>query len=150
MNKRGFTLIEMMVGIAILSILVSIAIPNYLTWNARYQFKDTARMLSSNLALTRISAMSRNDAATGLTLQVVAGVTQYNSQAPGTPTMIFPPDVSVNGALPLTVSFNQFGQRTSGGGGNQIINLDSTEQPNTRYMLTITTSGKVTIAMQNM
>ena len=148
MNKRGFTLIEMMVGIAILSILVSIAIPNYLTWNARYQFKDTARMLSSNLVLTRISSMSRNTG-TALTLQAVGGVTQYNSEAPGMPTMTFPADVSVNGALPVTVNFNQFGQRTSGGAGNQIINLDSTEQPNTRYVLTITTSGKVTIVMQN-
>jgi len=49
----------------------------------------------------------------------------------------------------MTVTFNQFGQRTSGGAGNQIINLDSISQPNTRYVLTITPAGKVTLAMQN-
>jgi len=71
MNKKGFTVIEMAVGITILGILVGIAIPNYLTWNARYEFKDTARILSSNLMLTRISAMSQNTPAS-VTLQVNA------------------------------------------------------------------------------
>gem|GEM_PF-4227127 len=68
---------------------------------------------------------------------------------PGNASIEFPSDVSVNGVLPMTVTFNQFGQRTSGGAGNQIINLDSISQPNTRYVLTITPAGKVTLAMQN-
>lgn len=149
MNKKGFTVIEMAVGITILGILVGIAIPNYLTWNARYEFKDTARILSSNLMLTRISAMSQNTPAS-VTLQVNGlGFTEYNSEMPGNASIEFPSDVSVNGVLPMTVTFNQFGQRTSGGAGNQIINLDSISQPNTRYVLTITPAGKVTLAMQN-
>lgn len=138
----------MMVSVAILGILVSIAIPNYLTWNARYKFKDAAQNLSSNLVLSRVSAMSKNTAIT-TTLQVnVNGITEYNSEMLGNQTFTFPGDVSVDGALPMTITFNPFGQRTSGGAGNQVINLDSTEQPNIRYVLTITPAGKVTIVMK--
>ncbi len=148
MNKKGFTLLELMVAVAILGILVGIAIPNYLTWNARYEFKDTARNLSSNLTLAKLSAMERNTAIT-LTLQNNGGVTEYVTTNTIIPTEPFPSDVSVNGGLPVSITFNAFGQRTTGGAGNQVINLDSLEQQNTRYVLTITTSGKVSIVMQN-
>ena len=148
MNKKGFTLIEIAVTLAILGILAGIAIPNYLSWNARYVFKDTARNLSSNLTLTKLSAMSRNTTIT-LTLQNNGGVTEYVTTASVIQTETFPADVSVYGGLPVSITFNAIGQRTSGGAGNQVINIDSLEQPNTRYVLTITASGKVSIQMQN-
>ncbi|NOY83314.1 MAG: prepilin-type N-terminal cleavage/methylation domain-containing protein [Nitrospirae bacterium] len=148
MKEKGFTLLEMMVGVAILGVLVSIAIPNYLTWNARYEFKDTARILSSNIMLSRVTAMSQNTTRT-ITLSVAGDMTQYNSFTPGLPNIIFPSDVSINNVLPMTVGFNAFGQKTTGGAGNQIINIDSASQPNTRYVLTITPAGKITIVVQN-
>ncbi len=152
MNKKGFTLLEILVAVAILGILVGIAIPNYLTWNARYEFKDAARNLSSNLTLSKLNAMSRNAAIT-LTLQANGTDTEYEMKDAGgisvIPTEIFPADVSVVGGLPVAVTFNAFGQRTSGGGGNQVINLDSVSQTNTRYVITVTVSGKVTITMNN-
>ncbi|MFQ5587258.1 MAG: Tfp pilus assembly protein FimT/FimU [Nitrospiria bacterium] len=148
MNKKGFSLLEIMVAVAILTVLVGIAIPNYLTWNARYEFKDAARNLSSNLTLSKLNAMSRNNPVT-LTLQANGTHTEYVTTGNVIPTETFPTDVTVAGGLPVAVTFNAFGQRTSGGAGNQIINLDSLSQTSTRYIITITASGKVSIAMQN-
>lgn len=148
MNKKGFTLIEITIALAILGILAGIAIPNYLTWNARYEFKDTARNLSSNLTLAKLSAMSRNTAIT-LTLQNNGGETEYVTTSTVIQTETFPSDVSVNGGLPVSITFNPFGQRTSGGAGSQVITLDSIDQPDIQYVLTITVSGKVSIVKQN-
>ncbi len=152
MNKKGFTLLEVLVAVAILTVLVGLAVPNYISWNARYEFKDTARNLSSNLTLSKLNAMSRNNAVT-LTLQANGANTEYEMRDSGgnpvIPTETFPEDVSILGALPVSVTFNAFGQRTSGGAGNQVINLNSASQTNTRYVITVTASGKVTVVMQN-
>lgn len=148
MNKKGFTLLEIMVAVAILAVLVGIAIPNYLTWNARYTFKDTARNLSSNLTLSKLNAMSRNSPVT-LTLQANGALVEYVTTGNVIPSETFPEDVSVGGGLPVSVTFNPFGQRTSGGAGNQSVTLDSVSQPGTRYIITVTASGKITVTMQN-
>lgn len=148
MRNKGFTLLEMMVAIAILGVLVGIAVPNYLSWNARYELKGAARELSSNLTLAKLSAISRNTPIT-LTLQASGEDTQYVTTNNVIPVETLPSDVSVAGGLPVSITFNQFGQKTSGGATNQVINLDSAEHPNTRYVLTVAPSGKVTVVMQN-
>ncbi|MFI5223424.1 MAG: Tfp pilus assembly protein FimT/FimU, partial [Nitrospirales bacterium] len=36
-RESGFTLIEVMIAVAIVGTATAIAVPNYLEWNARYQ-----------------------------------------------------------------------------------------------------------------
>ena len=71
-DQRGFTLIEVMIAVAIVGILVMVAIPNYMQWNARYQLKQGTTELAGSLNLARMAAMNRNLAVT-VTLALVSG-----------------------------------------------------------------------------
>ncbi|MBN4054100.1 prepilin-type N-terminal cleavage/methylation domain-containing protein [Nitrospira defluvii] len=148
MNNKGFSLLEIVVTVAILGVLVGIAIPNYLTWNARYEFKGAAHDLASNLKLAKLSAMSRNTTIT-VKLQANGNDTEYVTTNAVIPTETLPSDLTVVGGLPVDITFNAFGQRTSGGTGDQIINIDSTSNASTRYVITIRISGKVSVVMTN-
>ena len=60
MKKGGFTLIELIIVIAILGISASIAIPGFSRWLPRYRLKSAASGLYSDLQLARLEAIKRN------------------------------------------------------------------------------------------
>lgn len=57
---KGFTLMEVMTVTAIIGLLSAIAIPNYLQWQSRYQLKQAAMEITSQLTASRFVAMTRN------------------------------------------------------------------------------------------
>lgn len=66
LNRSGFTLLEMMVAVAILSILVSIAIPNFLVWAANQRLRSDMAQLKGDIQIARITAINRNTPVTVL------------------------------------------------------------------------------------
>lgn len=60
MNTRGFTLIEMMVTIAILAILVGMAAPSFRAMSASQRIKTVAFDLHADLTFARSEAIKRN------------------------------------------------------------------------------------------
>ncbi|MCD6224880.1 MAG: GspH/FimT family pseudopilin [Deltaproteobacteria bacterium] len=59
-KSSGFTLIELMIAIAIIAILTSIAVPATINYLPEYRLKSAARDLYSNLQSTKLSAVKSN------------------------------------------------------------------------------------------
>lgn len=60
MQQRGFTLIELMVTIAIASLLLSLALTSFNTMMASSQVRSTAESIVSGLRMARAEAIKRN------------------------------------------------------------------------------------------
>ena len=63
-KNSGFTLTELMVTIAIVAILASLAIPNFIAWLPNYRLRSGAEEIQSTLQFARITAIKRNATAT--------------------------------------------------------------------------------------
>lgn len=59
-KKNGFTVVELLIVIALIGIISGIGIPNFLTWLPKYRLKGAARDLYSNLQLARVGAIKAN------------------------------------------------------------------------------------------
>ena len=59
-NEKGFTLIEVLVVISLISIMASIAIPGYSVWLPNYRLKNASRDLLSNFQLAKLTSIKKN------------------------------------------------------------------------------------------
>lgn len=57
---RGFSLIELLVGIVILAILMSLAMPGFQTWLQNSQIRNAAESVQNGLQRARAEAVGRN------------------------------------------------------------------------------------------
>lgn len=59
-SKEGFTLVEIMIVIAVIGIIAAIAIPNFITWLANNRLRDAAQDLLSDMQYTKFESIKRN------------------------------------------------------------------------------------------
>ena len=59
-DNTGFTLIELMVVLAIIATMVAVGIPNFLAYMPNARLKSAARELYSNLQLAKMGAIKHN------------------------------------------------------------------------------------------
>ena len=59
-KKSGFTIIELIIVIAVLGILTAVGVPNFLSWLPKYRLKSATRDLYSNMQLAKLSAIKNN------------------------------------------------------------------------------------------
>lgn len=62
-NIKGFTFTELAVTLAILGIMVSIAIPSYISWLPRHKLQTSVRQIYDDLNLAKIRAVKDNTVA---------------------------------------------------------------------------------------
>lgn len=154
-GQAGFTLIELMIAVAIIGVAMAIAIPNFTRMYIDYQAKATASEITRHLALVRTRAMTTNQTLNVQIVLVNGGVQMTTTNLAGVPALQgqnrieavhMAPLIFNNGAIPNggVVQFNSYGIRTSvPGTGVQTITVGGTlgGTPTTRYMINVAPSG---------
>ena len=62
-NNKGFTIVELVVVLAILSIIMAISIPNFSAWLPRNRIKTSARHIYNDMNLAKSRAVKDNTVA---------------------------------------------------------------------------------------
>jgi prepilin-type N-terminal cleavage/methylation domain-containing protein len=142
--EKGFTLLELMIVVAIIGVATILAIPNYISWNARHQLRQATSEIQNQLMVGRISAMSRNSVVT-VNVSLTGGMVVV-AAADASGATVFQP-VQMAGSItglnpaPSAVAFSPLGIRSGGGAGDQLIAI--TNQQGLTYSVRVTPGGKV-------
>jgi prepilin-type N-terminal cleavage/methylation domain-containing protein len=146
-GRRGITLTELVVTIAIVAVLAVILVPNLGSWIRHYRIKAAVREIVSQMELAKIKALKNNleyrvvfEAATG-TFYLERGNRSSSSwkwtQESG--RFSLPQQITMNVTFPTSsVQFNPHG--TAGPGGS----VDLTTADGEKYHIALTTAtGKI-------
>ena len=153
-RQAGFTLIEVMIAVAIIGVAAAIAIPNFTRMYTDYQARVTASEITRHLVFVRTRAMTSNQT---LNVQIVLvnGGVQMTTTNPAAAQALPMNRIEAvqmttlafnNGGIPSggVVQFNSYGLRTSvPGTGVQTITVGGTlaGAPTTQYLINIAPSG---------
>lgn len=143
-NSNGYSLIEIVIVIALLGLLSTVAFPNFKKTMARYKLEVAAYELAQNIRLTQQKSISE-----GITYKIVFDLNQKNSYQMLSfgrgkfielPSGIFF-DWTTYSEVNKTLSFNPSGAPNQGG-TIAIVNGDD----NTLYVIVSVATGRVRVA----
>ncbi len=133
---RGFSIIELMIGITILAILLAVALPSFQIWLQNAQIRNAAESIQSGLQRARGEAVARNTnvefvLGTGSSWVVrLPGGATLDSRSGSEGSANVTQTVSPSGAT--TVTFNNFGGLSANSDGSVALSqveLDSSVLP---------------------
>ena len=135
MRSAGFTLVELMLVIVILSIMLLIALPNFAIWIQNTQIRTAGEAILNGMQLARAEAIRRNvnielrmDVSSGWTARVpgTGEVIQSRLAGEGSAASL----VTITPAGAKTVTFNSFGSVATNADGTATlteIKIDSAQ-----------------------
>lgn len=157
MHRKGLTLIELLITLAIASILLTVAVPSFAVWVQKSQLRTAAYDLLKDIHKTREEAVKRharvtlwnsdNDWDTGRVLFVDDN---EDGQHGSGETLLFDRaevagDIQITGNGPLStmISYNANGESMLAGGGFQAGTLTlCAKDLDTAYQITISPGGR--------
>lgn len=140
-HQGGFTLVEMMVVGAIVSIGTMVAVPSYTQWNSKYQLKQAVTEINSQLSMARFVAMNRNTTVNAAVTVASGQLIIAAADAAGAPVFQQTTNVPhVANMGPTAIQFNSLGLRSGGGAGDQLMTVDNDK--GLRYSIRVTPGGK--------
>ncbi len=142
-NVRGFTLIELMVTLAVLAIVLSLAVPSFNTLIQNNRMTTRANDMATALHLARSEAIKRG---TAVTVTAVGG--NWNNgwvvATGGTDLRVFP---AVAGTVSITGSATTITYRGSGMAAALTINVcDTGRTGETGRQITVAAAGRTSMA----
>lgn len=81
-SERGFSLVELLVGITIFSILIAMAAPSFTSWVQNAQLRTAAESISAGLQLARAEAVRRNSTVRFQLTDTLDAACNLNSNGP--------------------------------------------------------------------
>lgn len=153
LGKRhsGFTLVELMISVAVLAILASLALPEFKTWIANSRIRTAAETIRSGLQLARNEAVRRNTnvefilgPGAGWTVQVANPVTsiQVKPEAEGTSDMA----ITKTPSTATTVTFSSLGRVVTNAGGSATITQIDVDAPTSVIPASASRELRITIS----
>jgi len=130
----GFTLIELMVAIAVLAILLFVALPNFAVWMQNTQIRTAGEAVLNGMQLARAEAIRRNTAVE-LRMDVSSG---WTARVSGTPEVIQSRLAGEGSAAALVtitpvgatkITFNGFGSIAANNDGSPAITEIKIDSP---------------------
>ena len=156
-SETGFSLIEMLIVVAIMSIAGVIALPNYLVWQSRSELRQAVTEVQNQLLLARMAALSRNAPVTvaisitngavlTTTTNAATGVQVLGSVSVRLPHVVdlkVGPSAAWTSAATANVSFNSMGMRSGGPGPTLNQELAMVNDKGVQFAMKVTPRGVV-------
>lgn len=156
-SETGFTLIEMLIVVAIIGIVGLIALPNYLVWQSRSELRQAVTEVQNQLLLARMAALSRNAPVTvaisitngavlTTTTNAATGVQMLASLSVRLPHVVdlkVGPSAAWTSAATANVSFNSMGMRSGGPGPTLNQELAMVNDKGVQFAMKVTPRGVV-------
>jgi type IV fimbrial biogenesis protein FimT len=115
-KELGFTLLELMITVVILSILLGLAIPGFSRWIPNYRLRGAARDIYSNLQLAKMTAVN-NRARCGVLFDVTNSRYTIVSSGPNRTFESTSGAVGGDDVVLKTVNFSEYGSGVGYGHG---------------------------------
>ena len=150
-NACGFTLVELMIGLAIVAILMFSAIPSYTAWMQNTKIRNAADAVLNGLQLARAEAIQRNTnvqfvvaADSGWSVSVVAPaqVVQTRTAGQGSAGVI----ATMTPGAATTVTFNALGRVVANADGSASISEVTFDVSAATLPATLTRELRVTVS----